>query len=126
MYSKTEATVRLNDNMTKWFTTEAGVRQGQNDSLTAFAIFINSLAITLKNLNLGIKYGNLVITILLYADDIIILAETDESLQVMLNELAAWCTKWRMLLNSEKSQIIHFRPKSCKKTNYKFTLDLNT
>ena len=126
MYSKTEATVRLNDNMTKWFTTEAGVRQGQNDSPTAFAIFINSLAITLKNLNLGIKYGNIVITILLYADDIIILAETEESLQVMLNELAAWCTKWRMLINSEKSQIIHFRPKRCKKTNYKFTLDLNT
>ena len=44
MYRETRSSIRINDNITDWFITEAGVRQGQNDSPTVFSIFINSLA----------------------------------------------------------------------------------
>jgi hypothetical protein len=56
----------------------------------------------------------------MYADDIILLAETEEGLKLMINELHAWCKKWRMVVNIEKTQVIHFRPKRAKKTNSKF------
>ena len=123
MYSKTDAAIRLNDKITKWFETAAGVREGLNDSPTAFSIFINSLAKNIKYLNKGVKYGNNMISILLYADDIIVLAETEDNLQSMLNQLSAWCNKWRMLINTDKSQIIHFRPKRHKQTKFKFTVN---
>ena len=42
MYDETKAAVRINDKITNWFHTKAGV--GQNDSPTAFFILINSLA----------------------------------------------------------------------------------
>ena len=96
MYSKTEAAIKINDKLTDWFQTESGVRQGQNDSSTIFSIFINSLSSQIKSTNVGVKYGDILISILLYADDIILLAETEEEMQIMLNELQTWCIKWRM------------------------------
>ena len=66
------------------------------------------------------------ISILLYADDIIVLAETEDNLQSMLNQLSAWCNKWRMLINTDKSQIIHFRPKRHKQIKFKFAVNSTT
>ena len=43
LYKNTKCAVKVNDKVTDWFTTEAGVRQGQNDSPTLFLIYINSL-----------------------------------------------------------------------------------
>ena len=31
-----------------------------------------------------------------------------------------WCTKWRMVVNKEKTHIIHFRPKTFDRTNNEF------
>ena len=52
---------------------DIGVRQGFND-----------LAIDIKNLGLGIPIGNRKINILLYADDIALLAENECDLQKIL------------------------------------------
>ena len=122
MYSETKAAIRINDKITDWFRTEAGIRQGQNDSPTIFAIFINSLAKQLKNLNKGVIFGDISITTLLYADDIILLAETENNLQDLLKELSKWCKRWRMCVNVEKTQILHFRPKRYKRTTANFKL----
>ena len=40
-----------------------------------------------------------IISILLYADDIVIIAETDENLQIMLNVVNSWCDKWQLQVN---------------------------
>ena len=104
MYSKTEAVIRLNGKITKWFETAGGFRQGQNDSPIAFSVFINSLAKNIKYLNKGVKYVNNMISILLYTDDIIFL-------------LGAI---------SGENQIIHFRPKRHRQTKVQFTVNLTT
>ena len=87
-YEVTFSAVKLNESVTDWFEMKAGVRQGQNESPTLFALFINSLAQLIKDLNFGVRYENLNVSILLYADDIVLLAETEEDLQRMLNVLA--------------------------------------
>ena len=43
MYDETKAAVRINDKITNWFHTKAGVGHGQNDSPTAFSILIKNL-----------------------------------------------------------------------------------
>ena len=56
----------------------------------------------------------------MYADDIVLIAESEEDLQLMLDKLTRWCSKWRMLLNTEKTQIVHFRHKNAQKTKFIF------
>ena len=38
----------------------------------------------------------------------------------MLNKLNEWCAKWRLLINQEKTKIVHFRPVSIQETQYNF------
>ena len=47
---------------------------------------------------------------LLYADDVVLLAESEFELQKQLDVLYNWCTKWQLEINYEKSNIVHFRP----------------
>ena len=79
--------------------------------LRFFSIFLNDLAIDIKNLNSGILIDDYNLTILLYADDIVLLAPSPEKLQKQIDYVHQWCKKWRMNVNSEKTQIVHFRPK---------------
>ena len=121
-YTGTQSAVKINQKMTEWFNTYAGVRQGQNDSSTLFIIFLNSLAVKLKSLNIGVNIGKVNVTLLLYADDIVILSENEADIQSLLNETEKWCYQWRMKINSEKTQIVHFRPKRTSKTKEVFRL----
>ena len=92
-----------------WFQCEKGVRQGDTLSPTLFSIFINDLVSDINNLSSGIKFENNEISILLYADDVVLLSDSHKNLQTMLNTLHNWCTKWKVYINQEKSSIIHFR-----------------
>ena len=40
----------------------------------------------------------------------------------MLNVLAEWCELWKMKINNETRQIIHFRAKKSKITEFSFNL----
>ena len=122
LYTGTECAIKLNGELTDWFSTTAGVRQGQNDSATMFSILVNKFALKIKSMNKGIQLRDFNLSILLYADDIVLVSDKVEHLQQMINELNCWCSKWRMIVNPEKTQVIHFRPKKSQKTDNKFTL----
>ena len=64
-----------------------GVKQGDNLSPTLFNLFINNLASQIKELHCGIKIGIEQVSILLYADDIVLLSDSDKGLQSMLTYL---------------------------------------
>ena len=68
---------------TEWFSLEVGVRQGCILSPTLFSIFIDGLAREVKKLG-GAKYKTLEVSLLLFADDIVLIAESAEALQKML------------------------------------------
>ena len=73
---------------TDWFDVRSGVRQGDNLSPTLFGLFLNSLPTYIKSLNKGVKVGHDKVSILLYADDMVLLALTENDLQYMLNAMA--------------------------------------
>jgi hypothetical protein len=50
------------------------------------------------------------LSILLYADDIVLVAESAQHLQCMLNCLFEWCMKWRLVVNEGKTKVMHIRP----------------
>jgi hypothetical protein len=110
LYKRPLYSVLVNNSQTDWFRSLHGVRQGDNFSTTLFTMFINDLAVEIKRLGKGIRISdNLMISILLYADDIVLLAECEEDLQNMLDQVHSWCRKWRMEVNPTKTQIVHFR-----------------
>ncbi len=67
----------VNNMLIGWFKMESGVKQGDKLSPIWFNISINGLANDVKSLNLGIDIGGFGISILLYADDIVLLGESE-------------------------------------------------
>ena len=74
-------------------------------------LFVNDLATEIKTLECGVKIGNKSVSILLYADDIVLISGSEESLQKMLESVHNWCQKWQLNINCSKTQIVHFRKK---------------
>ena len=75
LYSNVSSCVRINGHYTDWFEVVTGLRQGCSLSTVLFNIFINDLAFKIKDLQKGIDIGDQRVSILLYADDIVLIAE---------------------------------------------------
>jgi hypothetical protein len=93
MYKNTRACVRINGHLTEHFRTTSGVRQGDCLSPALFSLYINDLAQGIKSGGHGVNVNGANISILLNADDIVLISETEEGLQNMLGTLERWCAK---------------------------------
>ncbi|MES9882132.1 MAG: reverse transcriptase family protein [Sedimenticola sp.] len=124
LYANVEACVRVNGQLSDWFSVDSGVRQGDNLAPTLFALFINDIARHVNELGLGVPLcdGDRV-SILKYADDIVLIAESPEDLQAMLNTLSSWSTRWRLNVNIDKTKVMHCRKQSTPITDYVFTFN---
>ena len=120
LLNTSKSCIKINDTFTDYFDITSGVRQGDSISATLFAFFINDLAQEIKNLNHGVNIDDYKVSILLYADDIVFLSESETGLQLMLDHLSNWCDTWELEINKEKSNIIHFRKPSCPQTDFVF------
>ena len=120
LYSGARSSVRLNNTMTDTFEVKSGVRQGDPLSPTLFSLFLNDLAEEINDSDSGVLIGGICLAILLYADDICLLAPSEEKLQHMLNILDRWCRKWGMVINTSKTQIMHIRNPQRPRSNFKF------
>jgi len=76
-----------------FFKLECGVRQGGVISSFIFAIFINDNIINVVNLKSGCYVNCACLSIILYADDILLLAESIESLLVTILDISINGTK---------------------------------
>ena len=121
LYTNVISCVRINGMFTDWFTQSTGLRQGCPLSPILFNLFINELAFKIQAIGKGIDVDNEKISILLYADDVVLLTENEDDLQSMLSVLSEWCGQNDMSVNCTKSNIVHFRPPSQRRTTYVFT-----
>ena len=62
--------------------------------------------------------------VLLYADDIVVLAESANELQLALNKLNEYCQKWSLSVNVTKTKIVIFSRGKVRKYP-RFTLGCN-
>ena len=85
-----------------------------------FNLYLNDLAVKLKSLGCGIDIDGEVVPIILYVDDIVLLAENEQDLQQLLNVLSEWCKEWDIVTNLEKSNVVHFRSSAVPRTNCEF------
>ena len=122
IYDKVECSVQLkhmNAN-SEWFSVNTGLKQGCLVSSLAFSLYINDLVGKLNSTGIGIKMGNDKLTCLLYADDLVIFANTARELQTLTDQLREWCFENYVTVNTEKSQAVHFHHKTKKKSSFVF------
>ena len=122
-YKDVKCSVRLNNIHTDWFSIKCGLKQGCSWSPVVFNLFINDLITTISSIETGIRIDDdSVISILAYADDVVLLSELENDLQNLFNVLKSWCDVNKMVINMGKSMIIHFRRQSEAKTNSTFSV----
>ena len=89
-----------------------------------FAIFINDLAEDITATNVGLDLDSeAFINILLYADDIVLLAKSEHDLQYLLFLVENWCRNWRLEVNLTKTNIMHVRCNRKQQSNFMFLFD---
>ena len=106
LYKDTVAAVWDGSSTSDFFRTNKGVKQGCVLSALLFVLFLNDLH---SELPIGIFVEGIGINVLLYADDIVILAESPTILQSIINKFSSYCDKWNLEVNLEKSEIVIFR-----------------
>ena len=122
-YSNLRCEVKVGEQCSDALSVTNGLGQGCTLSPLLFSIYVNSLVGELKERGVGVMCGEQRIPTLLYADDTVILAESEEILRTGLRILKEWCNKWSVKINAEKCGILHTRKKGMKKSDDKFSID---
>ena len=124
LYANPRSRIILNDYETAYFDCPIGVKQGDCLSPTLFSIFINDLAEKVKNSGVGLDLDpSTFLNILLYADDIVLMAKNEQDLQFLLFLVEGWCSDWRLEVNLTKTNIMHVRKNQKPKSKFMFIFD---
>ena len=92
IYSEDKACLKVGNNCTESFKTNKGVRQGCVLSPLLFNIFLADLSARLDTCEGNVKVSeSKEISCLIWADDILILSESEHGLQSKLNNLQQYC-----------------------------------
>ncbi len=86
--------------------TTYGVKQGGNISPDLYKLYSESLAIEIEKLKIGVKVGNLLVSVLMYADDVILIASTPTDAQALLNVVTKFGTDYQVKFNPNKTNIM--------------------
>ena len=102
MYVGTRAKYRLGALETEWMRSERDVSQGCILSPTLFCLYTEELAARIRRMNAGVKVGDERVSVLLYADDVIVTSESAEELQELLDVVHGYGRDFGGRFSSEK------------------------
>lgn len=106
IYGGTLSQVWDGSSLSTLFEVTQGVRQGCLLSPTLFNMYLADLVDWLP---CGVLVAGVRVKVLLYADDIVLLAESPEDLQTMIDSLYDYSVTWGLQVNLEKSKVMIFR-----------------
>jgi hypothetical protein len=106
VYQKTVSCVVVEDQKTAWKQSEVGVRQGCVMSPNLFSMFINGMAERVKEEAKGIRWASKKLSILLFADDVVLMAEEEEDMDKMLRVVHEYSRDWRFQFNAQKCKVM--------------------
>ena len=104
LYQDVEASIVLDGQQSRWFVVENGLRQGCPLSPLLYSIYVMGMVERLEEEGLGVKEGDYWCGVLLYVDDIVLLAESPEELQKMLDRMGQYAEEWKFSFNAGKSK----------------------
>ena len=111
MYQGIKCSVKLSNGTTPLFNSYVGLRQGCNLSPMLFNLFINDIFHIFYDNGSGcfpVTLGKHKLNCLMYADDLLILSETEQGLICSLHKLKRYSDKWGLTISEKKTKIMIF------------------
>uniref|UniRef100_A0A8D8L8K4 Craniofacial development protein 2 n=1 Tax=Cacopsylla melanoneura TaxID=428564 RepID=A0A8D8L8K4_9HEMI len=107
LYWQQSARVRIEGNCTDPVNIKRGTRQGCVLSPQFFNIYSEYIFNeALANITHGIKIGNEIINNIRYADDTVLLSNSIEELQILVDKITSVCDKYGLKLNTSKTKFM--------------------
>ena len=123
MYRQVKSCIRSKYGITNFFKFTKGVCQGCLLSPLLFALFLNDLEDYLKvNGASGIDLWDIKICLLLYADDLILISNSEEDLKAQMRILGSYALEYKMEVNSKKTKVMVYNDKTWKNAEKLFGL----
>ena len=105
-YKNVTVRVRVNDVESDWFESKVGVRQEDTLSPLLFNIFINGIVDKVKESGLGFKIGRETMSVLPFADDMVLVGNNEVELGNLVNKVKQYCDKWQLEVNVNKTKVV--------------------
>jgi hypothetical protein len=106
LYIDCSSAVLTDAGLTDWFQVDQGTQQGAVLSPFLFSLMISPLVDELHSLQKGTWLGDICIGCLLFADDIVLIADSESELQSMMNVATIFFRKWRFTVSDSKTRVV--------------------
>ena len=129
-YNNSEACVRVCRKKSDWFRVKVGLRQGCVMSPWLFNLFMDGVMREVRDRvgDVGVDLWDNVrrckwkVEWLMFADDTVLVGDSEEKLQVLVNEFGNVCRKWKLTVNVNKSKTMRI---SGNENEYDVNVDMN-
>ena len=115
-YKGRTARLKMDGALTEAFQTILGVIQGEPPSPELFKAYIHKLSELLDEVEDLPELNKIILSHLLWADDLYVNALTPEGLQKLLDILSKYCNEWGLIPNAAKCNILIFNGNEDDKT----------
>ena len=110
-FTKCFISVRWNDSLSVPLPVNAGVRQGGILSPFLFAVYIDVIITSLKSAGVGLHICNIFMACFVYADDIVLIANSLTHMRAMLNICSDIIVSLDLCFNVNKSVSMYIGPR---------------
>ena len=109
MYENTSTRIKLINKLSDHIYLKNGVEQGHPLSPELFKIFIHDLSMSLNSVTDNTpRLDGSYVTHLFWADDLVLLALEESTLQRLVTILEGYCSEWGLTINPKKTKILIF------------------
>ena len=125
IYSTSSLAVKTAGGRSTIFPSKVGLKQGCNLSPLLFNLFVNDLLTEVnKSFPDSPQLNGMPINALMYADDLVLISETEEGLQGLLDILYQFTETWNLKVNKSKTKSMHFSRSKIAPEKLKFGSDV--
>ena len=110
IYKKVKSCIKVHGNLSRYFESYMGVKQGGPLSPLLFILFINDMETSIYDQSADlVTFDEFKLFLLLFADDTVIFSYTEQGLQVLVRRLENYCKTWGITVNTDKTVLMVFK-----------------
>lgn len=107
MFDSAKCVVKWNNNLSGPIDSKYGVLQGGMFSPKLFTKFLEDFSTYLNDAH-GIVVDKMIIMYMFFADDLILVSETEKGLQEQINNMSRYTSIWHLIVSLVKTKIVIF------------------
>ena len=106
MYVNTKSEFNYGGIETDWVKLERGVRQGCVSSPLLFSIYTEESSARVRDAGLGVRVKSNILGILLHADDLVLIGDSENALQEIVNITTSYAGEFSLSFNESKCGVL--------------------